>query len=177
MKIPPSYPIIPLYPPPSSLWKKLHWFCVASLCDWPGKLAKSAQTVKSNFKGNHDLVTSVFASVQQITFLFSYRISFYFVLIRAMIRQGDLLHSPPRCDWSKRLAPPSSALWLVKETRSTILRAKNTKTNQDLIARVFLGFGQFAWFNFELSWLFVVITLVLGLRYSIEKCCPFYGTD
>ena len=120
-------PIIPhhtsLPPPPSSLWKKLHWFCVASLCDWPGKLAKSAQTVRSNFKGNHDLVTSVFASVEQITFLFSYRISFYFVLIRAMIRQGDLLHSPPRCDWSKRLAPPSSALWLVKETRSTILRA------------------------------------------------------
>ena len=116
-------PIIPLYPPPPPLLLPLKknallkrrrykksWFCVASLCDWPGKLAKPAQTVRSNFKGNHDLVTSVFASVQQITFLFSYRISFYFVLIRAMIRQGDLLHSPPRCDWSRRLAPPSSAL-------------------------------------------------------------------
>ena len=121
-----------LPPPPPSLKKtallkrrykkrkKSHWFCVASLCDWPGKLAKPAQTVRSNFKGNHDLVTSVFASVEQITFLFSYRISFYFVLIRAMIRQGDLLHSPPRCDWSRRLAPPSSALWFVKETRSTL---------------------------------------------------------
>ena len=86
---------------------------------------------------------------------------FIFFLIRAVIRQEDSLHSPPRCDSSRRLAPLSQLI------------RRNTKTNQDLIARVFLGFGQFAWFYFEFSWLFVVITLVVGLRYSIEKCCPF----
>ena len=74
------------------------------------------------------------------------------------------------CDWSRILAPPSQPI-----------RCK-TKTECDLPTRVFPGFGQnsclccelssigFLW-HFPSLWLVVVITLVLVLRFSIEKRC------
>ena len=43
-----------------------------------------------------------------------------------------------------------------------------TKTNHELVTRVFPRLEQFGWFYFEF-WLAVMITLVLDLRHSIEK--------
>ena len=75
-------------------------------------------------------------------------------------------------------------VWLVQKTYA--IRCK-TKTNHDLIARVFPRFRKFTWFYYEFSlahwlitdkflsgvfpffWLAVVIALHLVLQHSIEK--------
>ena len=84
-------------------------------------------------------------------------------LLRAVIRQGDSLHSPPRCDWSRRLAPLSQ-----------LIRG-NTGLWAVCLVLLWVLMDSLRFYPF--FWLIFVITLVVGLRYSIEKYCPFYGTD
>ena len=79
---------------------------------------------------------------------------------RKLSNQGLLwICLTPLYDWCKELAPLSHPI-----------RCK-PKANHDLDTRVFLHFGQFAWFYFEFSNLLIdcLLTLVFGLRYSIEK--------
>ena len=97
----------------------------------------------------------------QITCLLSYYVKslVYLALLRAMIRQGDSLHSPPRCDSSRRLAPLSSVLWLVKETRSTL------STNQ----RQHWALGSLLGFTLSYHGLFKVLSFLL------INCCDNFG--
>ena len=65
----------------------------------------------------------------------------------------------PRCDSSRRLAPLSSALWLVKETRSTL------STNQ----RQHWALGSLLGFTLSSHGLFKVLSFLL------INCCDNFG--
>ena len=45
----------------------LHWFCVATLCDWSRKLAPPSRPIRCKTKTNRDLVTRVFPRLRLVT--------------------------------------------------------------------------------------------------------------